>query len=210
MRACGTVGRRSGSGQCCCEPGHTVAHRQPLLTGDAVDLFPVLFPALAADLHAHAPADFVAAPPVLAGRVPYRRHELGCDDPQVLVRHDLDLAPVLRKRVVEGPLLVVQVVARFGGEVLRDLDQLLQDLERVHAPVVVARDGVKEALGERLAPDDVRPGAALDLAVQELLQRLDGEVLVLHPRHLEQERLGEDADVGSVEAAGLQDVHDLG
>jgi hypothetical protein len=55
----------------------------------------------------------------------------------------------------------------------------------------------------------LRRPRVLDLALQQLLQQLDGEVALRHAAHLGQELVGEDRDVGLLEAGGGEDVDDL-
>jgi hypothetical protein len=68
-------------------------------------------------------------------------------------------------------------------------------------------DRLLQKFAERATLDHVLSPAALDLALQELPQQLHGQVLLRHPPHLGQELLGEDRDLGLLQARGREEVH---
>ena len=70
-----------------------------------------------------------------------------------------------RTRSITDMLLYTDHILGLFLQVLRDLDQLLQHLDRVNAAVVVARDGLLQPRRELFLLDNVCAGAGADLAV---------------------------------------------
>lgn len=98
----------------------------------------------------HFGTHIVALPPVGAAVAAHSRDQLGSDHAKLVVAHDLSRATVLREGIVESPFCRCQAVLGFFLQVLRDLDQLLQHLDRVDAAVVIARYGLHQTREKRL------------------------------------------------------------
>lgn len=92
------------------------------------------------DLKPHPRPHVVPPPPVCARRALYGCHKFAGNYAQFVVAHHLDGALVFSKRIVKGPFGVIQAVFGFGAKVFRDLDQFLDDLNRVHTAVMISSD----------------------------------------------------------------------
>ena len=113
-------------------------------------------------------------------------------------------ALVLGQSVVEGDFLVAEtglLAARpCRPDVLGKLDQFFEHLRRRDGIGVIAGNRRFEAFRECLGLRDVALGLRAHIAVDELLQRLDGEVLLLGLAYLGEELVGQDRDVGAFAA----------
>ena len=109
---------------------------------------------------------------------------------RVFIPQDPDGAVVGFQGIVEGQLVLAeaQVLSPPGGFVhlLRQPDQLLDDLQGFDGPVVVPPDGLLQHLGEGTSLDQVLPAPGLDLVIQQLAQEFHRQVLLGHTPHFGQ------------------------
>jgi hypothetical protein len=166
----------------------------------------------ALDEHAELGANVLAQGPVDGHVGAHGLDELARDAAQGRVAEHGHGAVVRLEGVVEGELVLREaelLAARVGlAHVARELDQLLDHLRGLDRAVLVAADGLFQHLGERARLHDVLLPAHAELSVQELLQELDGEVLLRHAAHFGEELVGEDRDVGLLEPSCGEDVDD--
>ena len=168
----------------------------------------------ALDQNTHPGARRLAVLPVHGGVALQAVQQLVGDDAQMVVPHRLDRALVLGQGVVEGDLFLAQssllAAPVCGADVLGKPDQFLKDLRRGDGVAVVAGDRLLQPLGEGAGLYDVDPASRAKLAVEELAQRLQREVLPLHPLNLCEELFGKDGDVRRVQPGGFQNIDDFG
>jgi len=82
-------------------------------------------------------------------------------------------------------------------------------MSRLNRAVLVAAQGLLQELGEGARLNHIPPRPHPDLAFEQLLEQLDGEVPLWHPANLGEELIGQDRDVGPLQASGGEDVDDL-
>ena len=113
----------------------------------------------APDQHAELGAHVLAEGPVDGDVAPHGLHQLAGDAAQRVVAEDLNGAVVGLQRVVEGQLVLGQPQPFSTGvvfvHVLRQLDQLFDDLRRLNRPVLVPSEGLLQQLGKGPGLDDV-------------------------------------------------------
>ena len=90
------------------------------------------------------------------------------------------------------------------------LDELFDDLGRLVGPIPIALQAELQQLRELGLLYDVGLEARLDFVLQQALEQLDRQVALLHVAHVLQEFLGQDADVGAVQAGSPEDIDHLG
>src|SRR5208282_4891481 len=153
----------------------------------------------ALDEHAQLGTDVFAHCPVDTRILSYRRDQLAGDRLERRLAQHLDRAVVGFESVVKRELLFRKpelLAARIRrAHLLGECDQLLDHLCRLDRAIPVFAQRLLQELGERARLDDVAPRPSSNLARQQLLQKLDGEVPLRHAADLGEEFVGKDRDV---------------
>src|SRR5271166_3624506 len=161
---------------------------------------------------AHLGAGALFHGPVDGDVVPHGLDQLTGDSAEGFITQDFDGAVVDFQGIVEGQLVVGQakVLAPLMGlpHLSGQLDQLRDHLGGLDGAVLVELDRLLQHLQEGAGLDHVLAGASLDLVVQELAEKLQGQVLVRKAAYLGQELVGEDRDFGFLQAGVGENVND--
>ena len=130
---------------------------------------------------------------------------------QCFVAQHLYCAVVNLQGIVEGQLILGQteILAAFMGSfhLLGQLDELFDDLGSLYGAIVILVDRLIEHLSKGSRLNQVPVRYSFDLVVEQLPQKLQGQIPVRQTSDLLQELLGEDGDIRGFNASRLVDVH---
>src|SRR5690606_27187196 len=94
-------------------------------------------------------------------------------------------------------------------QVLRELDQLFDDLRSLDGPILILADGALKQLTKRPCLHDIASRSGADLAAEKLLQQLDREIPSRHVANLGQKFIGKYGDIWLLETGSGEDVEDF-
>ena len=140
------------------------------------------------------------------------REQLVGDHSEVRLPHDIAGALILGEGIVEsdffvGGLLVTAFVR--GADILGKLDQLLEHLHGRDRVQMVAGDRRSRRSEKELGLYDIGPRLGSDFAVDQLAQGFERQILLFRRSDFGEELVGQNGDVGALDAGGFHDVHDL-
>src|SRR5687768_6597790 len=92
------------------------------------------------------------------------------------------------------------------AHLLRQLDELCNDLRRTDGAVLVAANCLLQHVGECAALNEVLSGSQADLVIQQLLKELEGYIPVGESPDFFEELIGQDGDVRVPQPSGGEDV----
>ena len=113
----------------------------------------------------HFCADILTAPPI-SSRIPSDcLDQFGGYDLELVVGHDLNGAVVLSERIIERTFIYCQAIVWLCTKVFCNFDQLLNDLQRINATVVVSPYCHLETFRELIFFDDVTSSSRTDFSI---------------------------------------------